>query len=83
MNFETETTTTLYVELTKACDAGRLNDARHIANEMCRPERAGSCTLAFPDVRDFPRLWQAYTPEQLQPLQDRIEQFNAYQDLTQ
>ncbi len=73
----TLTTTELFELATRALSAGAFGAALSIADEMCRPERAGTCADLLAPARSWPAL-RAYSAEQLEGLEDRIHQYNAY-----
>jgi hypothetical protein len=77
MSLSDQTTSALLDQLSAACAAGHFGQAMAAADELCRPERVGSCADLAAKAASWPAM-QAYTPEQLQGLEDRIEQYNAY-----
>ena len=72
-----ETTDSLFSRYHNALAWGDFGTALACADELCRPERAGTC----PDLACEPRhasAFAGYTREQLEPIADRIAQYNSY-----
>jgi len=55
---------------------GELPTALRCADELCRPSRARECSDRLAHPRAFGPL-RRYSAAELQPLVDRVEQYNA------
>ena len=75
INLEALPTDTLFTMLVEALGAGLYGDSLRLADEICRSSRAGTCPDLLPTV--FP-AFKGYSVEQLQPIKDRIDQYNVY-----
>ncbi len=76
-DLSTLSTSELFERATTALHTGAFATALALADEMCRPSRAGTCADLLVPARLWPAM-RGYSAEQLQGLEDRIAQYNGY-----